>query len=159
MSKETIRKTIETVKKMTEANERFEDNALQEFAITINYLLKERSRKEEVLASASAMLALDGYKKGLENRIEQAKLGGAREREATLLEILEQIDKELVTAVTMKVYEHADQDNIVNEIKQAILEHLAPTLGRGKWHAREQDALQQIISKVLEGYFVVKLEA
>ena len=157
MSKETFEKVIQEVEKMTEANERFEDNTLQDFAITIDYLLKERSRKEEVLALVSAMSALSEYRKGLEKRIEYAKLGGHKEREAALLEILDQLDKELGMAVTMKVYEHTDQKTIVNDIKQAILEHLAPTLGRGKWHAREQDALQQIIAKVLEGYFVVKI--
>ena len=157
MSNETVKQVIEKVKKMTEANERFEDDTLQNFAITIDYLLKERSRKEDVLASASAMLALDEYRKGLEKQIEYAKLGGYKERQAILLEILEQIDKELKAAVTMKLYEHTDHESIVNAIKQAILEHLAPTLGRGKWHAREQDALQQIISKVMEGYFVVKM--
>ena len=93
MSEETIKKVIEKVEKMTEANESFEDNALQNFAITIDYLLRERTRKEEVLASASAMLALAEYRKGLEKHIEYAKIGGLKEREATLLEILEQIDK------------------------------------------------------------------
>jgi hypothetical protein len=56
----------------------------------------------------------------------------------------------------MKIHEYTYQKNIADELKTAILEHLAPTMGRGKWHAREQEALMQIVSKALEGYMVVK---
>ena len=156
MSEDIVKKVIEKVEEMAEANEEFEDKDLQEFAIAIQYLLKGLIRTEEVLAFASAILALDEYKKGLEKRVEYAKLGELKEREATLLELLDQIDRELEMAVTMKIHEFTFQDNIADEIKKAILDHLEPTLGRGKWHAREEEAIQQIISKAMEGYLVVK---
>ncbi|NIR15587.1 MAG: hypothetical protein GWN86_17345, partial [Desulfobacterales bacterium] len=84
---------------MAEANEEFENKDLQEFALTIQYLLKGQTRKEEVLALASAIVAVEEYKKGLQKRIEYAKLGELKEREATLLELLDQIDRELEMAV------------------------------------------------------------
>ncbi len=62
-------------------------------------------------------------------------------------------------AVTLKIHQHTYQENIADEIKKAILEHLEPTLGRGKWHAREQEAILQVISKAMEGYLVVKIDA
>ena len=142
---------------MAEANEEFEDKDLQEFAIAIKYLLKGQTRKEEVLALASAILAVEEYKKALQKRIEYAKLGDLKEREATLLELLDQIDRELEMAVAMKIHEFTFQDNIADEIKKAILGHLEPTLGRGKWHAREEEAILQIISQAMEGYLVVKV--
>jgi hypothetical protein len=159
MSEEIVKEVIAKVEEMSEAGEEFEDNILQDFAVTIDYLLKERSRKEEVLALAAAIFALDEYKKGLEKRIEYARIGGLKEREATFLEIIDNIEKELEMAVTMKIHQHSYHENIADEIKQAILEHLEPTLGRGKWHAREQTAILEIISKVMEGYLVVKIGA
>ncbi|MFP3870450.1 MAG: hypothetical protein ACLFVT_06170 [Syntrophobacteria bacterium] len=157
MNKESVREVIEKLKKMAEAQEVFEDKTLEDFVITIEHLMKEGSRKEEVLALASAMLALDEYKKSLQKRIDYARIGGLKEREATLLEVLDQIDKELDRAVTMKIHQHTHNENMADEIKQAILQHLEPTLGRGKWHAREQAALLQTISKAMEGYLVVKI--
>jgi hypothetical protein len=157
MTQEIARKVIERVQRMGEAQEEFEDQTLQEFALTIDYLLKERGSKEQVLALASTMFAIDEYKKGLEKRIEYARIGGFKEREATLLEILDQIDKELEMAVTMKIHQHTHHDAMADEIKQAILQHLEPTLGRGKWHAREQAAILRTISKAMEGYLVVKV--
>ncbi len=156
MNDDIVKKTIANVEKMAANHEEFEDQKLQEFALTIQHLLKERARKEEVLAFASAILTLEEYKKGLEKRIEYAKLGDLKEREATLLELLDQIDKELEMAVTMKMHEHSHQDHIADEIKKAILDHLEPTLGRGKWHAREQEAILQVISKAMDGYLVIK---
>jgi hypothetical protein len=157
MSEEIVKKVIARVEEMSRGGEVFEDKDLEEFAITIQHLLSERTRREEILATAAAILTLEEHKKSLENKVEYAKLGGLKEREATLLEILDQIDKELEMAVTMKIHEHTHQENIADELKTAILEHLAPTLGRGKWHAREQEALMQIVSKALEGYLVVKV--
>ncbi len=119
--------------------------------------MKGQTRKEEVLALASAIVAVEEYKKGLQKRIEYAKLGELKEREATLLELLDQMDRELEMAVAMKIHEFTFQDNIADEIKKAILGHLEPTLGRGKWHAREEEAIQQIISKAMEGYLVVRV--
>jgi hypothetical protein len=159
MSEDIVNSVIAKVEEMAEANEEFENKDLQEFALTIQYLLKGQTRKEEVLALASAIVAVEEYKKGLQKRIEYAKLGELKEREATLLELLDQIDRELEMAVAMKIHEFTFQDNIADEIKKAILEHLEPTLGRGKWHAREEEAIQQIISKVMEGYLVVKTGA
>ncbi len=159
MSEDVVKKVIAKVEQMSKTHEEFEDKNLQEFALTIEYLLKQHSRKEEVLAIASAMFALEEYKKGLQNRIEYAKLGGLKEREATLMEIMDQIDRELEMAVTLKIHQHTYQENIADEIKKAILEHLEPTLGRGKWHAREQEAILQVISKAMEGYLVVKIDA
>ena len=156
MSEDIAKRVIAQVEEMSKEGEKFEDREMQEFAITIQHLLRERVRREEVLAIAAAILALDEHKKSLENKVEYAKLGGLKEREATLLEILDQIDKELEMAVTMKVHEHTYRESIADDLKTAILEHLAPTLGRGKWHAREQEALLQIVSKALEGYLVVK---
>jgi hypothetical protein len=156
MSEDIVKRVIERVEEMSRAGEVFEDRDLEEFAITIQHLLSERTRREEILAIAAATLALDEHKKSLENKVEYAKVGGLKEREATLLEILDQIDKELEMAVTMKIHEYTYQKNIADELKTAILEHLAPTMGRGKWHAREQEALMQIVSKALEGYMVVK---
>jgi len=156
MSEDIVKRVIARVEEMSRSGEVFEDKDLEEFAITIQHLLRERTRREEILAAAAASLALDEYKKGLENKVEYAKVGGLKEREATLLEILDQIDKELEMAVTMKIHEHTYQENIADELKNAILEHLAPTMGRGKWHAREQEALMQIVSKALKGYLVVK---
>jgi hypothetical protein len=157
MSEDIVNKVIEKVEKMADTDEEFEDQNLQEFALTIQYLLKKQTRKEEVLALASVILALEEYKKVLQKRIEYAKLGDLKEREATLMELLDQIDRELEMAVTMKIHEYAYQNNIADEIKKAILDHLEPTLGRGKWHAREQEAILQIISKAMEGYLVVKV--
>jgi hypothetical protein len=157
MSEDIVRRVIAKVEKMADANEEFEDKDLQEFALTIQYLLKGQTRKDEVLALASAIIAVEEYKKGLQKRIEYAKLGELKEREATLLELLDQIDRELEMAVAMKIHEFTFQDNIADEIKKAILGHLEPTLGRGKWHAREEEAIQQIISKAMEGYLVVKV--
>ena len=108
---------------------------------------------------AAAVFALDEYKKGLEKRLEYARVGGLKEREATFLEIIDNIDKELEMAVTMKIHQHSYHDNVADEIKQAILDHLEPTLGRGKWHAREETAILEIISKVMDGYLVVKIGA
>ena len=156
MSEDIVKRVIARVEEMSKAGEEFEEKDLQEFAVTVQHLLKERVRREEILATAAAILALDDYKRGLENKVEYAKVGGLKEREATLLEILDQVDKELEMAVTMKLHEHTYQENIADELKTAILEHLAPTMGRGKWHAREQEALLQIVSKALEGYLVVK---
>jgi proline dehydrogenase len=158
MSDETIREVIAKVEEMVEEGEEFEDSVLQDFAITIDHLLKQLSRKEEVLAMASAMLALDEYKKSLNKLVEYARVGDLKEREATLLEVLDQLDKELDMAVTMKIHEHTYRDNIAAEIKRAILDHLEPTLGRGKWHAREEATIMEIISKVMEGYLVVRVE-
>jgi hypothetical protein len=157
MSDKIVKKVIAKVEKMSASGEEFKDKELQEFAITIEHFLKQRSRKEEILALAAANLALTEYKKGLQKRIEYAKVGGLKEREATFLEILDQIDKELEMAVTMKIHEHAFRENFADEINAAILEHLEPTLGRGKWHAREKEAILQIISKAMEGYLVVKM--
>lgn len=159
MSDKISKKVIAKVDKMSASGEEFKDKELQEFAITIENLLKERSRKEQVLALAAAALALDEYKKGLQKRTEYAKMGGLKEREATLLETLDQIDKELEMAVTMKIHEHTYQENIADELTAAILEHLEPTLGRGKWHAREQEAIMEIVSKAMKGYLVVKTAA
>ena len=156
MSEDIVNRVIARVEDMSRGGEVFEDKDLEEFAITIRHLLSERTRREEILAMAAVILTLEEYKKSLENKVEYAKLGGLKEREATLLEILDQIDKELEMAVTMKIHEHTYQENIADELKTAILEYLAPTLGRGKWHAREQEALMQIVSKALEGYLVVK---
>jgi len=156
MSEDIVKRVIARVEERAKTGEEFEDKDLQEFAVTIQHLLKERVRREEILATAAAILALDDYKRGLENKVEYAKVGGLKEREATLLEILDQVDRELEMAVTMKVHEHTYQENIAHEVKTAILEHLVPTMGRGKWHAREQEALLQIVSKALEGYLVVK---
>lgn len=157
MSEETARKVIARVEKMRETHEEFEDEELQDFALTIQYLLNQRGRREEVLALASSLSALDEYRKSLKKRLEYAKIGGLKEREATLLEILDQFDKELEMAVSMKIHQHSHQDDMANDIQQAILRHLEPTLGRGKWHAREEAAILKIISKVMEGYLVVKL--
>jgi len=156
MSKDIVKRVIARVEKRSSAGEEFEDQDLQEFALTIQHLLNERVRREEILAVAAALLALEEHKKSLENKAEYAKLAGLKEREATLLEVLDQIDKELDLAVTMKVHEHTYQENIADELKTAILEHLAPTMGRGKWHAREQEALLKIVSKALKGYLIVK---
>ena len=156
MSEDIVKKIIADVEEMADKDEEFEDQNLQEFALTIQHLLKEQVRKEEVLAFASAILALEEYKKGLEKRIEYAKLGDLKEREATLLELLDQIDKELEMAVTIKIHEHSQQDHIADEIKKAILAHLEPTLGRGKWRAREQEAILQVSSKAMDGYLVIK---
>ena len=156
MSEDIVKKVIAKVE-TADVHEEFEDQNLLEFALTIQYLLKKQTRNEEVLALASAMLAVEEYKKGLQKRIEYAKLGDLKEREATLLELQDQIDRELEMAVTIKTHEHTHQENIADEIKGAILDHLEPTLGRGKWHAREQEAIQQIISKAMEGYLVVKV--
>jgi hypothetical protein len=156
MSEDIAKRVIARVEEMSKTGEEFEDKDLQDFAVTIQHLLKERVRREEILATAAAILALDEHKKSLENKVEYAKLGGLKEREATLLEILDQIDKELEMAVTIKVHEHTYQENIADDLKTAILEHLAPTMGRGKWHAREQEDLLQIVSKALEGYLVVR---
>lgn len=159
MSEDIVKKVIAKVEKMSKSHKEFDDKNLQEFAFTIEYLLKQQSRKEEVLAFASTMFALEEYKKGLQKRIEYAKLGELKEREATLLEIMDQIDRELEMAVTLKIHQHTYQDSMADEIKRAILEHLEPILGRGKWHAREQEALLQIIAKAMEGYLVVKIDA
>ena len=157
MSEDIAKKAIARVEEMAEADEEFENENLQEFAFAIKYLLKEQARKEEVLALASAILAVEEYKKALQKRIEYARLGELKEREATLLELLDQIDRELEISVAMKIHEFTFQDNIADEIKRAILDHLEPTLGRGKWHAREEEAILQIISKAMEGYLVVKV--
>ena len=156
MSEDIVKRVIARVEEMSQKGEEFQDKDLEEFAITIQHLLGERARREEILAIAAASLALDEYTKGKENKVEYAKVGGLKEREATLLEILDQIDKELEMAVTMKIHEHTYRENIADELKPAILEHLAPTMGRGKWQAREQEALMRIVSKALEGYLVVK---
>ena len=158
MSDEIIREVIAKVEEMVKEGEKFEDATLQDFAVTIDHLLKQLSRKEEVLAMASAMLALDEYKKSLNKLVEYAKVGDLKEREATLLEILDQLDKELDMAVTMKIHEHTYRENIADDIRRAVLDHLAPTLGRGKWHAREEAIILEIISKVMEGYLVVKVD-
>lgn len=157
MSQDITEKVIAKVEEMADANEEFEDQNLQEFALTIQYLLRKETQKEEVIAIASAILALEEYKKELQKRIEYAKLGDLKEREATLRELLDQMDRELEMAVTMKIHEYTYQNNITDEIKKAILDHLEPTLGRGKWHAREQEAIQQVISKAMEGYLVVRV--
>jgi hypothetical protein len=157
MREDIVKQVIARVEKMAAADEEFEDQNLQEFALTIQYLLKKQTRKEKVLALASAILALEEYKTVLHKRVEYAKLGDLKEREATLLELLDQVDRELEMAVTMKIHEYTYHNNIADEINKAILEHLEPTLGRGKWHAREQEAIQQIISQAMEGYLVVKV--
>ena len=141
MSDKIVKKVVAKVEKMSTSGKEFKDKELQEFAITVEHLLNERIRKEEILALAAANMALTEYKKGLEKRIEYAKLGGLKEREATFLEILDQIDKELEMAVTMKIHEHAFKKNFADEINEAILEHLEPTLVRGKWLAREKEAI------------------
>jgi len=153
----TVKKVIARIEKMGETNEEFEDETLQEFSLAIQYLLKERGRREEVLALASSLFALEEYKKSLKKRIDYARIGSLKEREATLLEMLDQIDKELEMAVAMKIHQHSHQEDMAGEIQRAILRHLEPTLGRGKWHAREEAAILKIIAKVLEGYLVVKL--
>lgn len=157
MNKDTAKKVIATVEEKSRSGEEFDDKELQEFAFTIEYLLSERVRKEEVLALAAALLTLDEYKKDLQKRVEYARIGGLKEREATLLEILDQIDRALEAAVTMKINEYASQENVADDIKTAILEHLEPTLGKGRWHAREQEAILHIISKAIEGYLIVKV--
>jgi hypothetical protein len=157
MHEETAAKVIAQIEKMCETQEQFEDETLQEFSLTVQYLLKERSRREEVLALAASLFALEEYKKSLKKLIDYARIGGLKEREATLLEILDQIDKELEMAVAMKIHQHSHQEDMASEIQRAILRHLEPTLGRGKWHAREEAAILKIISKVLEGYLIVKL--
>jgi hypothetical protein len=157
MHEETAAKVIAQVEKMRETQEEFEDETLEEFSIAIQHLLKERSRREEALALASSLFALEEYKKSLKKRIEYARIGGLKEREATLLEMLDQIDRELEMAVAMKIHQHSHQEDMAGEIQRAILRHLEPTLGRGKWHAREEAAILKIISKVLEGYLIVKL--
>ena len=159
MSEEIVKKVIAKVEKMADAKNEFDDKDLQEFAITVDHLLKERTRREEILALASAIFALEEYKKGLQKKIEYAQIGGLKEREATFLEILDQVDQELEMAVTMKVHQHTYQENIADEINQAILVHLEPTLGRGQWHDREQEAIRQVISEAMEGYLVVKTGA
>ena len=159
MSEETARKVIARIEKIKEIDEEFEDETLQDFARTIQYLLSQRGRREEVLALASSLSALNEYKKSLKKRIEYAKIGGLKEREATLLEMLDQFDKELEMAVSMKIHQHSHQEDMAGDIQQAILRHLEPTLGRGKWHAREEAAILKIISKVMQGYLVVKLGA
>ena len=157
MSEDITEKVIAKVEEMAGANEEFEDQNLQEFALTIQHLLRKKTQKEEIIALASAILALGGYRKELQKRIEYAKLGDLKEREATLRELLDQIDRELEMAVMMKIHEYSYQNNITDEIKKAILDHLEPTLGRGKWHAREQEAIQRVISNALEGYLVVRV--
>ncbi len=157
MSEDIAQKVIAKVEEMADANEEFEEQDLQEFALTIQYLLSKKTQKEEIIALASAILALGGYRKELQKRIEYAKLGDLKEREATLRELLDQMDRELEMAVMMKIHEYTYQNSITDEIKKAILDHLEPTLGRGKWHAREQEAIQQVISKALEGYLVVRV--
>ncbi|UCG13413.1 MAG: hypothetical protein JSU72_02705 [Deltaproteobacteria bacterium] len=157
MNEATVKRVISKVEEMAKENKEFEDKDLQEFAVTIDYLLKERSRREEVLAIASTMFALDEYKKDLTKLVEYAKAGGLKEREATLLEVLDQFEKELETAVAMKFHQHTYHDKMADDIKQAILRHLEPTLGRGNWHAREQSAILQTISRAMEGYLIVKI--
>jgi hypothetical protein len=157
MSEETAAKVIARIEKMNEIHEEFEDETLQDFALTIQYLLGQRSRREEVLALASSLAAMDEYRKSLKKRIEYAKIGGLKEREAILLEMLDHFDKELEMAVSMKVHQHSHQEDMANDIQKAILGHLEPTLGRGRWHAREEAAILKIISKVMQGYLVVKL--
>ena len=61
MSEEIVKEVVAKVEEMAESGEEFEDRTLQDFATTIDYLLKERSRKEEVLALAAAVFALDEY--------------------------------------------------------------------------------------------------
>jgi hypothetical protein len=156
MSADIVKEVIARVEKMADAQDEFKDKELQDFAITIDHLLKERIRKEEILALAAAIFALEEYKKGLQKKIEYAQVGDLKEREATLLEILDQVKKELDMAVTMKVHQHTYHENIADEIKQAILDHLEPTLGRGQWHDREQEAIGRVVSKAMEGYLVVK---
>jgi hypothetical protein len=158
MSEDITEKVIAKVEEMADANEEFEDQDLQEFAQTIQYLLRKKTHKEEIIALASAILALGEYRKELQKRIEYAKLGDLKEREATLRELLDQMDRDLEMAVKMKIHEDTYQNDITDEIKKAILDHLEPTLGRGKWHAREQEAIQQVISKAMEGYLVVKVD-
>jgi len=157
MHEETAARVIARIEKMSETHEEFDDETLQEFSLTIQHLLKERGRREEVLALASSLFALEEYKKSLKKRIDYARIGGLKEREATLLEMLDQIDKELEMAVAMKIHQHGHQEDMAGEIQRAILRHLEPTLGRGKWHAREEAAILKTIAKVLEGYLVVKL--
>ena len=158
MSEDIAQKVIAKVEEMADANEEFEEQDLQEFALTIQYLLSKKTQKEEIIALASAILALGGYRKELQKRIEYAKLGDLKEREATLRELLDQMDRELEMAVMMKIHEYTYQNSITDEIKKAILDHLEPTLGRGKWHAREQEAIQQIVSKAMEGYTVARVD-
>jgi len=157
MSRNTAKKVIARVEETSRAGEKFDNKDLQEFALAIEHLLKERARREEVLALAAAFLTLDEYKENLHKLVEYAKIGGLKEREATLLEILEQIDKDLEMAVIMKINEYVSQENVADEIRTAILEHLEPTLGRGRWHAREQEAILHVISKAMEGYLIVKV--
>jgi hypothetical protein len=157
MSEEIAKRVIANVQAMAEAQEEFEDQTLQEFSVAIQYLLNERVRTEEVLALASAMLALDHYKKSLAKLIEYARIGALKEREATLLEIQDQIDKELNLAVAMQIHQYSERRDMANEIKTAILRHLEPTLGRGRWQAREEATILETISHVMEGYLVVKL--
>lgn len=157
MQEEIAKKVIARIEKMHETHEEFEDEQLQEFSLTIQHLLAERSRREEVLALASCLFALDEYKKGLKKRVDYAKIGGLKEREATLMEMLDQIEKELEMAVAMKIHQHSHGEDMAGEIQQAILRHLEPTLGRGRWHAREKAAILKTISKAMEGYLVVKL--
>ena len=156
MSQDIASKVIARVEKMADANEEFEGSTLQEFATTIQYLVRERSRKEEVLALASGMFALGEFKEGIQKRIDYATIGGMQERKATLLEILDEIDKDMEVAAAMKIQQHTHHETMANEIKQAILEHLEPTLGHGQWHAREQEAILKVISNAMEGYLVIK---
>jgi len=66
MNKDTAKKVIATVEEKSRSGEDFDNKELQEFAFTIEYLLNERVRKEEVLALAAALLTLDEYKKDLQ---------------------------------------------------------------------------------------------
>lgn len=157
MSEEIADKVIARIQEMDEPEAEFEDETLREFAVTIRHLLNRRSRREEVLALASTLFALDEYKKGLKKRLEYARIGGHREREATLLEILDLIEKELEMAVNMKLHQQNDDTDLADEIKRAVLDHLEPTLGRGKWHAREEAAILKTITRTMKGYLVVKI--
>ena len=65
MSEDIAKRVIARVEEMSKGGEEFEDRDLQEFAITIQHLLKERVRREEILAIAAAILALDEHKKSL----------------------------------------------------------------------------------------------
>jgi len=156
MSRESAEKIIEQVLQMGEARESFEDETQEELAAAIRYLVKERSRREEVLALAAATMALEQYKQNVEKLIEYARLGGMKEREATLLELRDQIDKELQMAVSLKASQRDYRQDLVEKVKRAVLDYLEPTLGRGKWHAREEAAILKVIAKVVDDYLVVK---
>ncbi|MBW2071139.1 MAG: hypothetical protein JRI89_07775 [Deltaproteobacteria bacterium] len=158
MVEEIAKKVIERIENMSRAEDEFEDETLREFAVTIQHLLKRHARTEEVLAQAASLCALEQFQKDMQKLIDYAKLGGLKEREATLLEVLDKFEKELATAVATKIDQYGRSEEVASEITEAILLHLEPTLGRGKWQAREKKAILETVSRVMAGYLVAKVE-